>query len=96
MINYYTTIYYINNNHEGENNMEELLYYSKFTIKVFEYYNGKINGFNNNAILSINPVPEGHLMGLTHFPNTIEIFIQSILDAYKDDNKRKLMIIRIK
>ena len=65
-----------------------------FIIKVFNYYNGKINIINNKAILNINwkQSKESITMGDCTIPNVITIYPVCIMCDY-DDNELKMMIV---
>lgn len=65
-----------------------------FIIKVFNYYNGKINIINNKAILNINwkQSKESITMGDCTIPNVITIYPVCIMCDY-NDNELKMMIV---
>lgn len=61
---------------------EERGYYNNLITKIFNYYNGKINRINNNAILNIEwcSKRDSTIMGVNYYPNKIVIFPKVIID----------------
>lgn len=66
-----------------------------FVIKVFNYYNGRINLINNNAILDINQcnLIGGDIGGYSVLPNIVKINPLVVIRFYKTENMIKAGLI---
>ena len=65
--------------------IEEYKFYSDIAIRIFNYMNGKINTLNRNCKLSIHYNGINGAIGLTNYPDHIEIYIGSIMLNWRDE-----------